>query len=148
MGYTEALGVFDSNLSLSDLFNINNRIAIINSALDILDQVTEFEAMVSRLPNPEDVDYDSRLIIKAAESAYNALSEYGRSLVGPSMLARYRAVLESYRAYLEGSPLLYAIETLNIFWWGLSTITVISIFILITRHTHKRYVDASDSDDF
>lgn len=148
MGYTEALGVFDSNLSLSDLFNINNRIAIINSALDILDQVTEFEAMVSRLPNPEDVDYDSRLLIKAAESAYNALSEYGRSLVGPSMLARYRAVLESYRAYLEGSPLLYAIETLNIFWWGLSTITVISIFILITRHTHKRYVDASDSDDF
>ena len=146
--YAEALGVFDSNLSLSDLFDINNRIAIINSALDILDQVAEFEAMVSRLPNPEDVNYNSRLLIKAAEGAYDALSEYGRSLVGPSLLARYRAVLESYRAYLEGSPLLYAFETLDIFWWGLSTFAVMGIFIFIVRHTHKHYVDASDSDEF
>ena len=146
--YAEALGVFDSNLSLSDIFDINNRIAIINSALDVLSQVSEFEAIVSRLPNPEDVDYNSRLLIKAAEDAYNALSEYGRSLVGPSLLARYRAVLESYRAYLEGSPLLYAFETLDIFWWALSTLAVMGIFILIVRHTHKHYIDAYDFDDF
>ena len=116
--------------------------------LDVLSQVSEFEAIVSRLPNPEDVDYNSRLLIKAAEDAYNALSEYGRSLVGPSLLARYRAVLESYRAYLEGSPLLYAFETLDIFWWALSTLAVMGIFILIVRHTHKHYIDAYDFDDF
>ncbi|MBQ1528456.1 hypothetical protein IIZ77_02300, partial [Candidatus Saccharibacteria bacterium] len=63
-GYTNALGVFDSNLSLSDLFNVNNKISIINSALDILDQVAEFEAMISRLPNPEDVNYNSRALIR------------------------------------------------------------------------------------
>ncbi|MBR5389144.1 hypothetical protein IK146_01120 [Candidatus Saccharibacteria bacterium] len=146
--YAEALGVFNTNLSLADLFDINNRVNVINSALDILDQVAEFEAMISRLPDPEDVDYNSRLIIKAAESAYEALSEYGKSLVGPSLLARYRAVLDSYRAYLEGSPLLYAFETLDIFWWGVSTFAIIGIFILIVRHTHNHYVDAGDSEDF
>ncbi|MBR3131215.1 hypothetical protein IKG31_01435 [Candidatus Saccharibacteria bacterium] len=146
--YAEALGVFDSNLSLSDLFDINNRITIINSALDILDQVAEFEAMISRLPNPEDVDYDSRLLIKAAEGAYNALSEYGRSLVGPSLLARYRAVLDAYRAYLEGSPLLYAFETLDVVWWGVSTFAIVGIFIFIVRRTHRRYIETGDSDNF
>ncbi len=146
--YAEALGVFDSNLSLADLFDINNRITIINSALDILDQVAEFEAMISRLPDPEDVDYDSRLLIKAAEGAYNALSEYGRTLVGPSLLARYRAVLDAYRAYLEGSPLLYAFETLDVTWWGISTFAIIGIFISIVRRTHKRYVETGDSDNF
>ena len=146
--YAEALGVFNTNLSLADLFDISNRINVINSALDVLDQVAEFEAIISRLPDPEDVDYDSRLIIKAAESAYEALSEYGKSLVGPSLLARYRAVLDSYRAYLEGSPLLYAFETLDIFWWGVSTFAIIGIFILIVRHTHSHYVNAEDSDNF
>ena len=148
-GYTDALGVFDSNLSLSDLFDVNNKISIISSALDILDQVAEFEAMISRLPNPEDVNYNSRAIIKAAESAYNALSEYGRTLVGPSLLARYRAVLDAYRAYLEGSPLLYAFETLDVFWWGLTTFTIVGVFVLIIRRTRRRYIEAvEDSDDF
>lgn len=148
-GYTDALGVFDSNLSLSDLFDVNNKISIISSALDILDQVAEFEAMISRLPNPEDVNYNSRTLIRAAESAYNALSEYGRTLVGPSLLARYRAVLDAYRAYLEGSPLLYAFETLDVFWWGLTTFAIVGIFIIIVRRTHRRYVESvEESDDF
>ena len=148
-GYTEALGVFDSNLSLADLFDVNNKISIINSALDILDQVAEFEAMISRLPNPEDVNYNSRALIKAAEGAYNALSEYGRTLVGPSLLARYRAVLDAYRAYLEGSPILYAFETLDVFWWGLTTFAIVGIFVFILRRTRNRYIEAvEDSDDF
>ena len=147
--YAEALGVFDSNLSLTDLFDVNNKISIINSALDILDQVAEFEAMISRLPNPEDVNYGSRLLVKAAEGAYNALTEYGRTLVGPSLLARYRAVLDAYRAYLEGSPLLYAFETLDVFWWALTTFFIVGAFVIITRRTHRRYVEATeDSDDF
>ncbi|MBQ2638144.1 hypothetical protein IJF89_00460, partial [Candidatus Saccharibacteria bacterium] len=147
--YAEALGVFDTNLSLSDLFDINNRISIINSALDVLDQVAEFEAMISRLPNPEDVDYNSRLLVKAAEGMYNALSEYGRTLVGPSLLARYRAVLDAYRAYLEGSPLLYAFETLDVFWWALTTFFIVGVFIAVTRRTHRRYIESTeDSDDF
>lgn len=146
-GYTDALGVFDSNLSLSDLFDVNNRISIISSALDILDQVAEFEAMISRLPNPEDVDYSSRLLIKAAEGAYNALSEYGRTLVGPSLLAKYRAVLDAYRAYLEGSPILYAFETLDVFWWGLTTFVIVGAFIFITRRTHRRYIEATEDTD-
>ena len=146
-GYTDALGVFDSNLSLADLFDVNNRISIISSALDILDQVAEFEAMISRLPNPEDVDYSSRLLIKAAEGAYGALSEYGRTLVGPSLLAKYRAVLDAYRAYLEGSPLLYAFETLDVFWWGLTTFAIVGIFVFITRRTHRRYIEATEDTD-
>jgi len=147
--YADALGVFDSNLSLSELFDINNKISIISSALDILDQVAEFEAMVSRLPDPEDVNYDSRLLIKAAEGAYEALSEYGRTLVGPSLLAKYRAVVEAYRAYLEGSPLLYAFETLDVFWWGITTLFIVAIFITITRRTHRHYVESNgDSDNF
>ncbi len=146
-GYTEALGVFDSNLSLSDLFDVNDRISIIGSALDILDQVAEFEAMISRLPNPEDVNFSSRLLIKAAEGAYNALSEYGRTLVGPSLLAKYRAVLDAYRAYLEGSPLLYAFETLDVFWWGLTTFTIVGLFIFITKRTHRRYIEATEDTD-
>ncbi|MBR3319762.1 hypothetical protein IKG20_00425 [Candidatus Saccharibacteria bacterium] len=150
-GYTDALGVFDSNLSLSDLFNINSKINIISSALDILDQVAEFESLISRLPNPEEVNYNSRMIVKAAESAYEALSEYGRTLVGPSLLAKYRAVLDSYRAYLEGSPLLYAFETLDVFWWGLATFVIVGIFIVVTKRTHRRYVETDDDkldDDF
>lgn len=146
-GYTDALGVFDSNLSLSDLFDVNNKISIISSALDILDQVAEFEAMISRLPDPEDVDYSSRLLIKAAEGAYNALSEYGRTLVGPSLLAKYRAVLDAYRAYLEGSPLLYAFETLDVFWWGLTTFAIVGTFIFVTRRTHRRYIEATEDTD-
>ncbi len=147
--YADALGVFDSNLSLAELFDINNRISIISSALDILDQVAEFEAMVSRLPDPEDVNYDSRLLIKAAEGAYEALSEYGRTLVGPSILAKYRAVVEAYRAYLEGSPLLYAFETLDVFWWGITTLFIVAVFITITRRTHRHYIESNgDSDDF
>ena len=95
--------------------------------------------MISRLPNPEDVNYNSRAIIKAAEAMYNSLSEYGRTLVGPSLLAKYRAVLDAYRAYLEGSPLLYAFETLDVFWWGLTTFSIVAAFIFIPRRTHRRY---------
>ncbi|MBQ7802423.1 hypothetical protein IJ380_00960 [Candidatus Saccharibacteria bacterium] len=144
-GYAEALGVFDGNFSLADLFDINNRISIINSALDILDQVAEFEAMISRLPNPDQIDYNSRTSIKAAQIAYNELSEYGKSLVGPSLMAKYRAILEAYRAFLEGSPLLYAFETLDVFWWALSTFFITGVFITIVRKTHRRY--AEDEDD-
>ena len=146
-GYTDALGVFDTNLSLSDLFDVNNKVSIISSALDILDQVSEIEGLISRLPNPEDVSYSSRGLIKAAETAYNALSEYGRSLIGPSLLAKYRAVLDAYRAYLEGSPLLYAFETLDVFWWGLTTFAIVGVFIVIVRRAHRRYVEATEDID-
>lgn len=146
-GYVEALGVFDGNFSLADLFDITNRISIINSALDVLDQVAEFENLVSRLPNPEDVNYDARTAIKAAQIAYNELSEYGRGLVGPSLLAKYRAVLEAYRAFLEGSPILYAFETLDVFWWAISTFFIVGAFIIVTHRTHRRYVEA-DEDKF
>lgn len=144
-GYAEALGVFDGNFSIADLFDINNRISIINSALDILDQVAEFEAMISKLPNPDQIDFGSRGAIKAAQIAYGELSEYGKSLVGPSLLAKYKAVLEAYRAFLEGSPLLYAFETLDVFWWALTTFFITGVFITIVRRTHRRY--AEDEDD-
>ena len=147
-GYAEALGVFDGNFSLSDLFNINSRISIINSALDVLDQVAEFENMISRLPNPEDINYGSRVAVKAAQIAYNELSEYGRSLVGPSLMAKYRAVIESYRIYLEGSPILYAFETLDVFWWSLSTLFIIGAFTVAVRHTRKCYAEDKDNDKF
>ena len=148
-GYTHALGVFDSNLPLSSLFEINNRISTINSALDILDQVAEFEKLVAQLPNPADVSFSSRAAIKAAEELYNALSEYGRTLVGPSLSAKYRAVLDAYQAYLESSPLLYAFETLDVFWWGLTTFVITGIFIMVTRRTHRRYIESEEfNDDF
>ncbi|MBQ3430875.1 Ig-like domain repeat protein [Candidatus Saccharibacteria bacterium] len=147
-GYAEALGVFDGNFSLSDLFDINSRISIINSALDILDQVAEFENMVSRLPNPEEINFGSRVAVKAAQIAYNELSEYGRSLVGPSLMAKYKAVIEAYRAFLEGSPLLYAFETLDVFWWGLSTFFIVGVFVIIAKRTHKRYAENLDDDRF
>ena len=142
--YAEALGVFDTNLSAADLFDLNNRLSIIGSALDILDQVAAFEAMVSRLPNPEDIDFSSRAALKAAQLAYQALSEYGRSLVAPSLMAKYKALIEAYRAYLEGSPLLYAFETLDVFWWGLTTFFIAGAFITITHHTHKRYAEEAN----
>ena len=143
-GYANALGVFDGNFSLSDLFDINNKISIINSALDLLDQVAEFEAMISRLPNPEEIDYSSRVAVKAAQIAYNDLSEYGRSLVGPSLMAKYRAVIEAYRAFLEGSPLLYAFETLDVFWWALTTFFVVGTFVVVFHRTHRRYSEAKN----
>lgn len=146
-GYVDALGVFDGNFSLADLFDINSRLSIINSALDVLDQVAEFEALVSKLPNPNDINYNSRTSVKAAMVAYNELSEYGKALVGPSLMAKYKAVVEAYRAFLEGSPLLYAFETLDVFWWGLTTFFVVGTFILVTRRTHRRYVE-SESDKF
>ena len=147
-GYAEALGVFDGNLSLKDLLDTTNRVTIINNALDILDQVAEFENLISRLPNPDDVAFSYRASIKAAEAAYNNLSEYGRTLVGPSLMAKYRAVLDAYRALLEGSPLLYAFETLDVFWWGLSTFFIVGVFLTVTRRTHKRYVEDENDDDF
>ncbi|MBQ6130145.1 hypothetical protein IJI72_00390 [Candidatus Saccharibacteria bacterium] len=147
-GYAEALGVFDGNLSLKDLLDVTNRVTIINNALDVLDQVAEFENLISRLPNPDDVAFSYRSAIKAAEAAYNNLSEYGRTLVGPSLMAKYRAVLDAYRALLEGSPLLYAFETLDVFWWGLSTFFIVGVFLTVTRHTHKRYVEDEADDDF
>lgn len=147
-GYAEALGVFDGNFSLSDLFDINNRISIINSALDILDQVAEFENMVSKLPNPESINFGSRVAVKAAQIAYNELSDYGRSLVGPSLMAKYKAVIEAYRTFLEGSPILYAFETLDVFWWGLTTFFIAGTFILVVRRTHKRYVEDKNDDKF
>ena len=140
--------MFDGNFSLSDLFDINSRISIINSALDILDQVAEFENMVSRLPNPEEINFGSRVAVKAAQIAYNELSEYGRSLVGPSLMAKYKAVIEAYRAFLEGSPLLYAFETLDVFWWGLSTFFIVGVFVIIAKRTHKRYAENLDDDRF
>ena len=146
-GYANALGVFDGNFSLADLFDINSRLSIINSALDVLDQVAEFEALVSRLPNPNDIDYSSRTSVKAAMVAYNELSEYGKAIVGPSLMAKYKAVVEAYRAFLEGSPLLYAFETLDVFWWSLTTFFIAGSFILVTRRTHRRYVE-SESDKF
>ena len=146
-GYAEALGVFDGNFSLADLFDINSRLSIINSALDILDQVAEFEALVSKLPNPNDINWNSRTDVKAAMIAYNELSEYGKALVGPSLMAKYKAIVEAYRAFLEGSPLLYAFETLDVFWWSISTFFIVGSFIIITRRTHRRYVEA-ESDKF
>ena len=66
-----------------------------------------------------------------------------------SLLARYRAVLDAYRAYLEGSPLLYAFETLDVFWWALTTFFIVGVFIAVTRRTHRRYIESTeDSDDF
>ncbi|MBR2586944.1 Ig-like domain repeat protein [Candidatus Saccharibacteria bacterium] len=148
-GYTGALGVFDSNLALSDLFDVNGRVSILGSALDVLDQVAEFENLVSRLPNPEEVNYSSRLLIKATEGLYNVLSDYGRSLVGPSLMTKYYAVLDAYRAYLEGSPILYAFETLDVFWWGLTTFLIVGAFIIIVRRTRERYVESTeDTDNF
>lgn len=147
-GYAEALGVFDNNLSLGDLLNITNRVTIINSALDVLDQVAEFENLISRLPNPDEITFSYRSAIKAAELAYNGLSEYGRTLVGPSLMAKYRAVIDAYRALLEGSPILYAFETLDVFWWGLSTFFIVGVFLTVTRRTHKRYVENEIDDDF
>ena len=147
-GYAEALGVFDGNFSLSDLFNINGRISIINSALDLLDQVAEFENMVSKLPNPDQINYNSRTAVKAAQIAYNNLSEYGKTLVGPSLMAKYKAVIEAYRAFLEGSPLIYAFETLDVFWWSITTFFIVGSFIIIIRKTHKRYAEEETNDDF
>ena len=147
-GYVEALGVFDGNFSLSELFDINNAISIINSALDVLDQVAEFEAMISKLPNPEDVDYSSRTAIKAAQIAYAELSDYAKTLVGPSLMSKYKAVLSAYKAFLDGSPLLTAFETLDVFWWAISTFFIAGTFIIIAKRTHKRYSDVEESDDF
>ncbi len=147
-GYTEALGVFDTNLSLSDLLDATNRLTTIGSALDLLDQVAEFEGLVSRLPNPNEVSFAYRDAINAAQLAYNELSEYGRTLVGPSLMAKYKAVIEAYRAFLEGSPILYAFETLDVFWWGLTTFFIVGSFILVTRRTHRRYVEDAADDDF
>ncbi|MBQ6147809.1 Ig-like domain repeat protein [Candidatus Saccharibacteria bacterium] len=147
-GYVEALGVFDGNFSLSELFNINNAISIINSALDVLDQVAEFEAMIARLPNPEDVDYSARTDIKAAQLAYNELSDYAKTLVGPSLMSKYKAVLSAYKAFLSGSPLLTAFETLDVFWWAISTFFIVGVFIIIAKRTHKRYSDIENDDDF
>ena len=147
-GYAEALGVFDTNLSLSDLLDATNRLTTIGSALDLLDQVAEFEGLVSRLPNPNEVSFAYRDAINAAQLAYNELSEYGRTLVGPSLMAKYKAVIEAYRAFLEGSPILYAFETLDVFWWGLTTFFIVGSFILVTRRTHRRYVEDAADDDF
>ena len=146
-GYAEALGVFDTNLSPAELLGATNRIAIIGSSLDILDQVAEFESLISRLPDPEDVDYAARNAIRAAEAAYNALSEYARTLVGPSLLSKYRAVIEAYRAYLAGSPILYAFETLDVFWWGIASFFIATTFLFVVSRTHRRYAEA-DSDKF
>ena len=143
-GYTEALGVFDTNLSITDLFDITDRISIIGSALDVLDQVAEFESLVSKLPNPNDLDFGSRAALKAAQAAYNELSEYGKSLVGPSLMAKYKALIEAYKNLLDGSPLLYAFETLDVFWWAITTFFIVGSFIIITRRTHKRYIEEDD----
>ncbi len=147
-GYAEALGVFDGNFSLSELFNLNNSISIINSALDVLDQVAEFEAMISRLPNPDDVDYSSKTLIKAAQLAYSELSDYAKTLVGPSLMSKYKAVIAAYKALIEGSPILYAFETLDVFWWAMSTFFIAGVFILIAKRTHKRYSEIENDDDF
>ena len=104
--------------------------------------------MISRLPNPDDVDYSSKTLIKAAQLAYSELSDYAKTLVGPSLMSKYKAVIAAYKALIEGSPILYAFETLDVFWWAMSTFFIAGVFILIAKRTHKRYSEIENDDDF
>lgn len=74
-----ALAENSGNYTEEEKKAIEDEIKRLDDALDVIDDVEEVESLIAKLP--KDVTEDDEAAVKAADEAYNALSDHGKSLV-------------------------------------------------------------------
>lgn len=93
---TTALSTYSGNYTTAEKQGLQNDLIRITAALAVLDGVEDAEALINALPDTiETVDANLIASVNEAQEAYEALSDYGKTLVNEDAVLKLDAAVET-----------------------------------------------------